>query len=126
MTGPIVDATAAFSGFSVSDIGPARDFYERVLGLAVDEQNGMLRIALGGGHSVLVYPKGAAHRPASFTVLNFPVPDVDAAVTALAARGVVFEQYPGLTDERGIARGGGPIIAWFTDPSGNIFSVLAD
>ena len=111
---------------AVKDLDTARAFYEGVLGLDVSEQDGMLELHLGGGGTVLVYPKGDAHRPASFTVLNFPVEDIDAAVDALAAAGVTFERYPDFPepDARGIYRGMGPDIAWFTDPSGNILSVL--
>lgn len=120
----MVDATTAFSGFSVRDVPEARAFFEGVLGVPVSEEHGMLTLHLGDGHGVLVYPKGPAHEPASFTVLNFPVPDVDAAVDELAAAGVRFLQYDGVTDERGVNRQGGPLIAWFTDPSGNVLSVI--
>jgi catechol 2,3-dioxygenase-like lactoylglutathione lyase family enzyme len=118
----------AFSGFSVGDIPTARTFYADTLGLDVTEENGMLTLRLAGGGRVLVYPK-EDHVPATFTVLNFPVPDVEAAVDGLAARGVRFERYEGTplgTDARGIFRGGGPLIAWFTDPAGNVLSVLQD
>lgn len=118
----------AFSGFSVDDTGKAREFYGRTLGLAVSESHGMLTLHLAGGTSVLIYPK-QNHAPATFTVLNFPVDDVDEAVDDLTRRGVRFETYdePGLkTDERGIFRGGGPTIAWFRDPAGNILSVLEE
>ncbi|MEU3354471.1 VOC family protein [Streptomyces sp. NPDC037389] len=118
--------TEAFSGFSVDDIPAARAFYERTLGLAVAEEHGMLHLRLGGGATVLVYPK-ADHTPASFTILNFPVDDIEAAVAELSRRGVEFERYPGLeADEKGIFRGGGPLIAWFTDPAGNVLSVLQE
>ena len=117
----------AFSGFSVDDPEAARRFYEETLGLrvsAVPEMGGLLRLHLGSGADVLVYGK-PDHTPATFTVLNFPVPDVEKAVDDLAARGVSFERYDNLpTDEKGIMREGGPLIAWFTDPSGNVFSVL--
>jgi catechol 2,3-dioxygenase-like lactoylglutathione lyase family enzyme len=118
--------TQAFSGFSVNDVPAARQFYGDTLGLPVDEENGMLTLTLGSGGTVLVYPK-PNHEPASFTVLNFPVDDVEQAVADLKARGVRFERYdsPELkTDEDDIFRGGGPHIAWFTDPAGNILSVL--
>ncbi len=116
----------AFSGFAVRDPAAARQFYSDVLGLEVSEQNGILRLHLGGGTEVIVYPK-PDHEPAGFTVLNFPVDDIDAAVDELVGRGVVFERYDGLpADERGIMREGGPFIAWFTDPSGNVMSVLQD
>jgi catechol 2,3-dioxygenase-like lactoylglutathione lyase family enzyme len=114
----------AFSGFSSNDIARARDFYADTLGLEVTEQNGMLNLRLAGGGSVLVYPK-PDHEPASFTVLNFPVPDVDRAVDDLARAGVQFERSEGANlDERGVSRGMGPAIAWFKDPAGNILSVL--
>ena len=121
----MVDATKAFSGFSVRDVPEAKAFYEDVLGVEVTEDHGMLFLQLGDGHGVLVYPKGPAHEPASFTVLNFPVPSVDDAVDELAAKGVTFLHYEGMTDEKGVNRKGGPLIAWFTDPSGNVLSVLA-
>ncbi|MGN8050398.1 VOC family protein [Curtobacterium sp. 22159] len=122
----MVDATKAFSGFSVRDVPEARAFYEDVLGVEVSEDHGMLFLHLGGGHRVLVYPKGPAHEAASFTVLNFPVPDVDAAVEELTGKGVSFLPYEGMTDEKGVNRKGGPLIAWFTDPSGNVLSVIED
>ena len=120
----MIDATKAFSGFSVRDVSEAKAFYEDVLGFEVVEDHGMLQLQLGGGHHVFVYPKGPSHEPASFTVLNFPVPDVDGAVDELTAAGVEFLHYDGVTDERGVNRKGGPLIAWFTDPSGNVLSVL--
>ena len=117
----------AFSGFSVDDADAARRFYEETLGLRVTvqpEMDGMLQLHLGGGTEVLVYAK-PNHTPASFTVLNFPVPDVEQAVDALTARGIRFEQYEyPPTDAKGIMREGGPLIAWFTDPAGNVFSVI--
>ena len=117
----------AFSGFSVDDAAAARTFYEETLGLRVTDQpemGGLLRLHLGGGTEVLVYAK-PGHTPATFTVLNFPVPDVEKAVDALAARGVRFEQYENPpTDDKGIMRAGGPLIAWFKDPAGNVFSVI--
>ncbi len=113
----------AFGGFSVDDIPAARHFYGEVLGLEVREENGMLFLQIEGGNPILVYPKGEAHTPASFTILNFPVPDVDAAVSELDDRGVVLERYDG-ADERGIMRNTGPVIAWFRDPAGNILSVI--
>ena len=112
----------AFSGFSVDDIPKAKAFYSQVLGLEVSEENGMLRLHLAGGNTVLVYPK-PNHTPAAFTILNFPTDDVDQAVDELIKRGVQFERYDN-TDEKGILRGYGPTIAWFTDPAGNILSVL--
>jgi catechol 2,3-dioxygenase-like lactoylglutathione lyase family enzyme len=119
-------ASKAFSGFSADDIAKARDFYGQTLGLKVSEAHGLLNLHLGGGTDVLIDPK-PNHTPASFTVLNFPVTDVDKTVDELTKRGVRFEiyDYPGLkTDDKGIARGNGPTIAWFKDPAGNILSVL--
>ena len=121
----------AFSGFSVDDVDAARAFYGETLGLDVTTNAmGFLDIHLPSGGSILVYAK-PNHTPASFTILNFPVDDVDAAVDELNARGVVTKIYsdPDFgTDERGIARGGGrgPDIAWFTDPAGNVLSVIQD
>lgn len=122
----MLTASKAFSGFSTDDIAKARDFYGQTLGLKVSEAHGLLNLHLGGGTDVLIYPK-PSHTPASFTVLNFPVADVDGTVDALTKRGVrfVIYDYPGLkTDAKGIARGNGPTIAWFKDPAGNILSVL--
>jgi catechol 2,3-dioxygenase-like lactoylglutathione lyase family enzyme len=114
----------AFSGFSSNDIARSKEFYGQTLGLNVTEQNGMLNLHLAGGGNVLVYPK-PDHQPASFTVLNFPVPDIDQAVDGLARAGVRFERYEGANqDERGVNRGYGPPIAWFKDPAGNILAVL--
>ena len=116
----------AFSGFSVDDVPRAQDFYRDTLGLKVSEANGMLTLHIAGGTTVLVYPK-ADHTAASFTVLNFQVDDVEAAVDSLAERGVQFEHYEGTdieTDAKGIFRGGGPLIAWFKDPAGNVLSVI--
>ena len=117
----------AFSGFSVDDADRARQFYEETLGLRVTvmpEMGGLLRLHLGGGTEVLVYAK-PDHVPATFTVLNFPVPDIEKAVDELVGRGVRFEHYEDPpTDEKGIMSAGGPKIAWFTDPAGNVFSVL--
>jgi len=119
--------TQAFSGFSVDDIAKAKEFYGQTLGLEVSEANGMLTLHIAGGAKIIVYPK-PNHTPASFTILNFPVPQVEASVAALKSRGVRFEQYdyPQLkTDSDGIFRGGGPVIAWFKDPAGNVLSVIA-
>lgn len=120
--------TKAFSGFSVDDIPKAKTFYSDTLGLHVTEENGMLTLHIAGGANILVYPKGPGHKPATYTMLNFPVSNIDEAVDTLAKRGVKFEiyNYPDLkTDEKGISRGaGGPPIAWFKDPAGNILSVL--
>jgi len=122
--------TKAFSGFSVDDAGLARQFYGDTLGLDVHEIEGMgglFEIRLGGGGRVLVYPK-EGHLPATFTILNFPVPDVEAAVDELVSRGVHFETYEGFgQDAKGISRNPhGPAIAWFSDPAGNILSVLEE
>lgn len=121
----MLDPTKAFSGFAVQDVAEAARFYGETLGIEVSEENGLLSLHLGDGHVVLAYPK-PDHTPASFTILNFPVDDIDAAVEELSERGVSFERYEEFAqDERGIARGDeGPPIAWFTDPSGNILSVL--
>jgi catechol 2,3-dioxygenase-like lactoylglutathione lyase family enzyme len=116
----------AFSGFSTGDIPKAKEFYSRTLGLEVSESNGLLKLHLAGGTTVLIYPK-PNHSPANFTILNFPVDNVDKAVDELTKRGVRFEIYsqPDIkTDEKGIMRGKGPTIAWFKDPAGNILSVL--
>jgi catechol 2,3-dioxygenase-like lactoylglutathione lyase family enzyme len=116
--------TKAFSGFSVDDLARAREFYGGVLGLDVTEENGMLDLHIAGGGEILVYPK-PDHTPASYTVLNFPVDDIDLAVDELIGRGVSFERYPGMDqDDKGVMRGEGPPIAWFTDPAGNVISVL--
>jgi catechol 2,3-dioxygenase-like lactoylglutathione lyase family enzyme len=120
--------TKAFSGFSVDDIPKAKAFYQDVLGLDVKEQYGMLNLHIAGDTDIIVYPK-PNHTPATFTILNFPVNDIEQAVDELKQRGVQFEHYdePELkTDEKGIARGNGPLIAWFKDPAGNILSVLED
>jgi len=114
-----------FSGFSVDHIAAAREFYTNVLGLDINEVNGMLQIDIGDGHTVLVYPKGDAHVPATFTVLNLPVHDVTAAVRELVGKGVKFARYEGMPqDEDGVMRGNGPDIAWFTDPAGNVMSIV--
>ena len=114
----------AFAGFSVDDIPSARAFYGDTLGLEVSEEHGLLTLHLAGGGTVLAYPKDD-HAPATFTILNFPVHDIEAAVAALKGAGVEFESYDEpKTDEDGIFRGGGPLIAWFRDPAGNILSVL--
>ena len=116
--------TKAFSGFSVDDIAKAREFYGETLGLAVEEDNGMLAIHIADGGDIMAYPK-ENHVPATFTILNFPVDDIDQAVDDLSARGVTFERYPQFEqDEKGIMRSEGPPIAWFLDPAGNVLSVL--
>jgi catechol 2,3-dioxygenase-like lactoylglutathione lyase family enzyme len=116
----------AFSGFSVDDIAKAKQFYGETLGLDVTEENGLLTLHIAGDRPTVVYPK-PNHTPASFTILNFPVDDIESAVDQLTARGIRFERYEGTpmaTDEKGIFRGGGPLIAWFTDPAGNVLSVI--
>jgi catechol 2,3-dioxygenase-like lactoylglutathione lyase family enzyme len=118
--------TSAYSGFSTSDIAATQRFYAEAIGLEVTEENGMLTLHLPGGASVLVYPKDD-HQPATYTCLNLVVADIDAAVDELAGRGVTFERYEGLAqDERGVMREYGPPIAWFTDPTGNIVSVIEE
>ena len=116
--------TDAFSGFSTNDIPAAQRFYAETLGLDVTLENDMLILGLPGGARVLVYPK-QDHRPATYTCLNFEVPDIEAAVDELVDRGVTFERYEGMPhDERGVVREWGPPIAWFTDPGGNILAVI--
>ena len=119
----------AFSGFAVNDLAAARRFYEETLGVRVIDVpggEGLMRLHLGNGTEVLVYAK-PDHTPATYTVLNFPVPDIEQAVDGLTARGVQFLRYENPpTDEKGIMRAGGPLIAWFTDPAGNVLSVLQD
>ncbi|WP_020390926.1 VOC family protein [Kribbella catacumbae] len=116
-------ATKAFSGFSVDDIPAARTFYGDTLGLDVSEENGMLQLRIAGGIPILVYPKDN-HTPAEFTILNFPVADIEATARELSTRGVTFERYGGDQDELGIHRGEGPLIAWFKDPAGNVLSII--
>ena len=117
----------AFSGFAVDDLQKAREFYGEMLRLStevLDETNGLLALHHPDGHDTLVYQK-PDFEPATYTILNFPVEDVEAEVDDLTARGVTFERYDGFDqDEKGIARGEGPTIAWFKDPAGNILSVL--
>lgn len=119
--------TKAFSGFSVDDTAKAKDFYSRVLGLNVTEEHGILTLHIAGGAKIIVYPKDN-HVPATFTILNFPVADVERAVDELTRRGVSFERYEGelQTDAKGIMRGQGPEIAWFKDPAGNFLSVIEE
>jgi len=122
----MIDTSRAFSGFSVDDVPAARRFYEGTLGMTVKEEYGMLRLTVANGAQVLVYPK-PNHQPATFTILNLPVPDVEAAVDELAGRGVEFVRYDGFDqDDKGVFRGGGPLIAWFTDPAGNVLSVIEE
>lgn len=117
--------TPAFSGFAVDDIDAARTFYGDTLGLSVEDgPMGILTLQLAGDRPTMIYPK-PDFTPATYTILNFPVEDVDAAVDELTARGVQMERYEGFEqDEKGIARGQGPDIAWFKDPAGNVLSVL--
>jgi catechol 2,3-dioxygenase-like lactoylglutathione lyase family enzyme len=125
--------TKAFSSFSVNDLQKAKEFYQQTLGLEVTEDTAMsfLKLQTGDGNGVIIYPK-PNHTPATFTVLNFPVSNIDAAVDELTKRGIRFLQYDGelQTDEKGIFRSGdksrGPNIAWFEDPAGNILSVLEE
>ncbi|NQX06367.1 VOC family protein [Rathayibacter sp. VKM Ac-2856] len=123
----MIRSERAFSGFSVHDVEAARAFYGDVLGLDVSmNAMGILDIALPGGGSAIAYPK-PGHEPAGFTILNFAVEDVDAAVAELNAAGVVTKIYSDSelpTDETGVMRGHGPTIAWFRDPSGNVLSVI--
>ncbi|AUD04586.1 VOC family protein [Spirosoma pollinicola] len=121
--------TKVFSGFAVDDIQKAKAFYQNILGLEVTEEKmgpaTLLTLHISGGSTILIYPK-PDHTPASFTILNFPVDDVEKTVDALTELGVRFEHYEGeiKTDEKGIVRGRGPAVAWFTDPAGNILSVI--
>ena len=119
---------SAFSGFSSNDIEKAKSFYSDTLSLKVTEDHGVLTIHLSSDNKVIIYPK-PNHTPATFTVLNFQVADVEKAVDELVQSGVQFEHYdfdPIRTDSKGIFRGGGPLIAWFKDPAGNILSVLEE
>jgi catechol 2,3-dioxygenase-like lactoylglutathione lyase family enzyme len=121
--------TKAYSGFAVDDLQKAQDFYGETLGLntsVLDERNGLMSLHLAGGRDTLVYQK-PDYTPATYTILNFAVDDVDKTVDELAARGVRFERYEGFEqDEKGISRGEGPYIAWFKDPAGNVLSVLQE
>ena len=123
----MLENSKAFSGIAVKDLEESRRFFGETLGLQVDDgEMGMLVLRTGSGRPVLLYPK-PDHVPATFTVLNFPVDDVAATVAELTERGVRFEHYEGTpvqTDDDGVFRGGGPLIAWFTDPSGNVMSVI--
>jgi predicted enzyme related to lactoylglutathione lyase len=122
--------TKAFSSFSVDNLNRARSFYSEKLGIEVSdvpEMKGLLYLNIEGGDKILVYEK-PNHSPASFTVLNFPVKDVEKAVDELTGRGIQFEHYDGelKTNEKGISQGMGPKVAWFKDPAGNIISVLEE
>lgn len=123
----LLKGSKAFSSFSIDDTRKAKEFYGRTLGLEVSESQGMLNLQLQNGAKVLMYQK-ANHEPATFTVLNFPVTDIEDAVSRLTKSGVRFEHYEGdlKTDAKGIFRGAGPLIAWFKDPAGNILSVLEE
>ncbi len=125
----MLEHSKAFSGFSVDDIAEAKRFYGETLGLSVTEANGMLNLVTPDDRVTLIYPKGEQHVPATYTILNFPVEDIDAVVDELAGRGVEMTRFPGMPqDDKGIMRGRaagqGPDIAWFTDPAGNVLSVL--
>jgi catechol 2,3-dioxygenase-like lactoylglutathione lyase family enzyme len=116
--------TKAFSGFAVDDVDKAREFYSETLGLKVSDENGLLTLHIADDRPTLVYPR-PNHTPAEYTILNFPVDDIDQAVDDLTARGVQFERYEGFDqDERGVMREEGPPIAWFKDPAGNVLSVI--
>ena len=118
--------TRAFSGFAVDDLEAAKKFYGEVLGLKTSERYGLLTLHLAGGRDTLVYPK-PDHSAATYTILNFAVDDIDAAVDELISRGVELVKYNGLgQDDKGINRAGGPYIAWFNDPAGNILAVLQE
>jgi catechol 2,3-dioxygenase-like lactoylglutathione lyase family enzyme len=125
----MLENSKAYSGFAVDDLEKARKFYGETLGLEtsiVSEEQGLMSLELAGDRPTLVYQK-PGHTPADYTILNFPVDDIDEAVDELAARGVRFERYEGFEqDEKGVARGNGPDIAWFKDPAGNILSVLRE
>jgi catechol 2,3-dioxygenase-like lactoylglutathione lyase family enzyme len=116
--------TKAFSGFAVDDVEKAREFYGETLGVRTSVEYGLLVLHLAGERDTIAYPR-PNHTPAEYTILNFPVDDVEQAVDELVSRGVRFEHYDGMDqDEKGIMRGHGPDIAWFTDPAGNVLSVL--
>jgi catechol 2,3-dioxygenase-like lactoylglutathione lyase family enzyme len=126
MASDMLGDTKAYSGFAVDDLERAREFYAGTLGLRTSVDHGLMWLHLAGGRDTLVYPQPGA-TPASYTILNFEVDDIEAAVDALATRGVRFERYDDVEqDERGIARGDGPDIAWFKDPAGNVLSVLRE
>lgn len=124
----MIKSSHVFSSYSVNDIQDVKPFYSDVLGLDVEESDmGHLQLTLQDGGQVMIYPKGDGHQPAAFTVLNLVVEDVDAAVDELIKEGIKMERYDGFDqDEKGISRGDGPTIAWFTDPAGNILSVLSE
>jgi predicted enzyme related to lactoylglutathione lyase len=116
--------TKAFSGFSVDDVPRAKEFYGETLGLEVTDEGDAAVLQIAGERPIFVYPK-PNHEPASFTILNFPVSDIESAVDQLTERGIEFERYEGIEiDDKGIFRGEGPLIAWFKDPAGNVLSVI--
>ncbi|MEV5960520.1 VOC family protein [Kribbella sp. NPDC051952] len=117
--------TKTFSGFSTDDVAAAKAFYGDTLGVDVSEADGMLHLNLAGRNSVLIYPKDN-HVPAEYTVLNFQVTDIEATARELADRGVTFERYSDEHDELGVFHGGGPLIAWFKDPAGNVLSIIQE
>ncbi|HEX3563641.1 MAG TPA: VOC family protein [Solirubrobacterales bacterium] len=121
----MLENSHAFSGFAVDDVEEAREFYGETLGLKVSKQGEELQLELAGDRPTFIYPK-PDFTPATYTILNFPVDDIDATVAELTSRGVTFERYDGFgQDEKGVSSGGpGPRIAWFKDPAGNILSVL--
>ncbi|APU15060.1 MULTISPECIES: VOC family protein [Actinoalloteichus] len=124
----MLEGSEAYSGFAVADMAKAKRFYGETLGLSLTDSSefGLMNLHIPGGRDVLIYPS-RDHVPASFTILNFPVPDINAAVDELKRRGVTFERYEGFEqDAKGVFRGGGPLIAWFKDPSGNVLSVLQE
>lgn len=128
----MIDGKKAFSGFAVNDLAAAQKFYGQTLGLEIADNGMGLTLKVGGGNSIFIYPK-PDHEPAAYTILNFPVNNIDEAVDELKSRGVEFETYEGEmieTDDKGIARGlasgDGPDIAWLKDPAGNILSILQD
>jgi predicted enzyme related to lactoylglutathione lyase len=126
-----VSFSEAFSSFSVNDLKKAKEFYQQKLGIDVEEQEEGLKLSFDGGSNVFIYPK-SDHKPATFTVLNFPVDDIDDTVDKLTKAGINFESYEGelKTDKKGIFRGAtsdnGPNIAWFKDPAGNFLSVIEE
>ncbi len=121
----MIDTSKAYSGFSVNDIDAAQKFYGELLEIPLTESHGMLKLHINPTKDILVYPKGDKHVPAEYTMLNFSVDDIDAAVAELAAAGITFEKSEGV-DDTGVFRLGGPPIAWFKDPAGNILSVLQE
>lgn len=116
--------TSTFSGFSVDDVAAAKRFYGETLGIEVTDEGPGIVLHLAGRNNVFAYGKDD-HQPATFTILNFEVDDVDKAVDDLTAAGVTMEHYEGMTDEKGVMRDQGPTIAWFKDPAGNVLSVIA-